>query len=327
MAVRHIVWVPHESVGISWKTPSWQQIPEAVPPYGLRCYDSELLDAELDSSDSGWPRALAREAVDRAIACHTVELFQRHADGGGACFGAPSQQQMLASTHYETTRGNLTFSSGTLSIGRLSATLCKLDTMKEQRPVGQPEPKVPTESLPRSLDVISPGTPAEPGSGNSGALGDDISPAVGDHRGDAVQEIDAETMYNNALDRFEANHYADVEQLLRRALVVCPAHAQATTLLATTQRLEVPGFRRGFDDMDETPQSVSHSTEGSGKPLFVATVTVYLNERWVPVRGFSSGNLLPTERSMFSLADGTRNFGFGFDLGDLAIVLPSGWAW
>merc|ERR1711939_240759 len=118
-------------MGISWKLPSWQVNPIAGPLHAFRCYDPELLYAELDCRDSAWPRQLCLEAASRAIAIRTVELFEctknRRRLGwccGRLTVGAPSSARMLASTSYEQTRGSLTFSSGTLSIGRLSSALC-----------------------------------------------------------------------------------------------------------------------------------------------------------------------------------------------------------
>ena len=61
----------------------------------------------------------------------------------------------------------------------------------------------------------------------------------------------------------------------------------------------------------------------------VVTVTVFLNERWIPLRGWSSGHLLPTDRDMFSLDNGDGNFA-GERHGtpsEAAIVLPTGWQW
>jgi len=131
-AVRHIVWIPHSAMGVEWSIPSWQVDPTAHAPHAFRCYDPELLNAQLDSIDSKWPRQLCLEAVSRAIAIRTVDLFQytrahRRQNGCFGCFAvnAPANEQMMASTAYEQTRGSLTFSSGTLSIGRLSSALCK----------------------------------------------------------------------------------------------------------------------------------------------------------------------------------------------------------
>ena len=38
-------------------------------------------------------------------------------------------------------------------------------------------------------------------------------------------------------------------------------------------------------------------------------VEVYLNERYIPIRGWSSGHLLPTDRHIFSHGDGTPDPG------------------
>ena len=43
------------------------------------------------------------------------------------------------------------------------------------------------------------------------------------------------------------------------------------------------------------------ATQAQGTEL---TVSVYLNERYIPIRGWSSGHLLPTDREMFSHQDG-----------------------
>ena len=63
----------------------------------------------------------------------------------------------------------------------------------------------------------------------------------------------------------------------------------------------------------------------------IVIVTVNLNERWVPTRGWSSGHLLSAERAMFTHAWGNPCAGYrgerhGTPAGD-AVVLPHGWEW
>jgi hypothetical protein len=60
-------------------------------------------------------------------------------------------------------------------------------------------------------------------------------------------------------------------------------------------------------------------------------VEVYLNERWVPLRGWSSGHLLEFERKMFTHAFGSPPCGYrgerhGTPAED-ALQLPTGWEW
>ena len=60
-------------------------------------------------------------------------------------------------------------------------------------------------------------------------------------------------------------------------------------------------------------------------------VEVFLNERYIPIRGWSSGHLLPTERHMFSHGDGTPDPGYeGQRHGtpnQEGLRLPLGWEW
>ena len=90
-----------------------------------------------------------------------------------------------------------------------------------------------------------------------------------------------------------------------------PAQA-ASQLQQRAQRLDVPGFQA--------------LPGGSG-----VGVTLYLNERWIPVRGFSSSHLLPTDRCMFSLVNGDGKFSAApkglMTPSENTIRLPSGWAW
>eukprot|EP01044_Picomonas_judraskeda_P010667 COSAG03_NODE_1392_length_4178_cov_3.543516_2_plen_1023_part_00 len=119
IATHRVEWVPHTQMGVAFSLPRWAVAEGVAPPYGLECYDHELFEANLDVADGSYPRALAAEAVDRAIAMAILKIF----DVEGCSWLAPATQVMLASTAYESTRGALTFASGTLSIGKLSVAL------------------------------------------------------------------------------------------------------------------------------------------------------------------------------------------------------------
>ena len=119
IATHRIEWVPHTRMDVNFSLPRWAVAEGVAPPYGLECYDHELFEANLDVADGSYPRALAVEAVDRAIAIIILQMF----DVEGYSWLAPATQVMLASTSYESTRGALTFASGTLSIGKLSVAL------------------------------------------------------------------------------------------------------------------------------------------------------------------------------------------------------------
>jgi hypothetical protein len=118
-AMRDIVWQQWETLGISYKLPGWI-LSNRPPAFGLEVYDPELFLANQDLQDVKWPCRLVCEAIDRAHAIVVVEMYK----SAGRCL-APADCTMLASTSYDMTRGQLTFSGGTLSIGRLSATLVR----------------------------------------------------------------------------------------------------------------------------------------------------------------------------------------------------------
>lgn len=60
-------------------------------------------------------------------------------------------------------------------------------------------------------------------------------------------------------------------------------------------------------------------------------VEVFLNERYIPLRGWSSGHLLPTDREMFSHGDGSPNSGYAGERhgtpSEAGLQLPMGWQW
>jgi hypothetical protein len=118
-AMRDLVWQQREALGISYRLPGWI-LSNRPPKHGLETYDPDLWLANQDLQDVKWPCRLVCEAIDRAHAIVVVEMYR----SVSRCL-APAECTMLASTSYDTTRGALTFSSGTLSIGRLSATLVR----------------------------------------------------------------------------------------------------------------------------------------------------------------------------------------------------------
>eukprot|EP01043_Picozoa_sp_COSAG02_P046576 COSAG02_NODE_4371_length_5442_cov_3.279057_3_plen_109_part_00 len=60
-------------------------------------------------------------------------------------------------------------------------------------------------------------------------------------------------------------------------------------------------------------------------------IEVYLNERYIPLRGWSSGHLLPTDRCMFSHADGGPSSGYEGERhgtpSEKGLQIPIGWQW
>eukprot|EP01047_Picozoa_sp_COSAG01_P039403 COSAG01_NODE_3255_length_6346_cov_14.579638_2_plen_786_part_00 len=116
-ATRDLLWQQREIAGLGYQWPSWV-LSSRDPPNSLEVYDPDLWYANQDVHDVSWPCQLVCEAIDRARSMTVLELYR----SAGRCL-APADSTMLASTNYGTTRGALTFSSGTLSIGRLSEAL------------------------------------------------------------------------------------------------------------------------------------------------------------------------------------------------------------
>ena len=75
-----------------------------------------------------------------------------------------------------------------------------------------------------------------------------------------------------------------------------------------------------------TVSNMAKAPQGTKVP-----VEVYLNERYIPLRGWSSGHLLPTDRCMFSHADGSPSSGYEGERhgnpSEKGLQLPMGWQW
>lgn len=137
-----------------------------------------------------------------------------------------------------------------------------------------------------------------------------------------TQEVAAEENYLSALAALDQTDLRTAEQLCQQATAAYPGHTEASALLTRIMRLDVPGF-----------SAVPHT--GGGPRCSI--ITVYLNERWIPVRGYSSKNLLPNDRFTFSFEDGSGNLpgpvkgtkqgAPTFTPTEDAVPLPSGWAW
>ena len=142
----------------------------------------------------------------------------------------------------------------------------------------------------------------------------------------------AEAMYTKAIGCISLLQVpTGLEACIRDRLFVRCDHGNTEDALEDIAACKKLGLSLEMEWQDRMLDVPLLRTMACGAKGAVVDVELFLNERWVPLRGWSSGHLFGSDRDMFTHAFGNPHPGYrgerhGTPAVD-AVILPAGWVW